>query len=72
MDQDNNEIYKFIVCVTSTGITGLALPGDQMAHFFLLVPLDATLGLKLGASSKEACPLQDTQMIIWDESTHAK
>jgi hypothetical protein len=66
-DQDNNDIQKFVVCVASTGIAGLLLPRGQMAHSFFAVPLDATLGSKLGASSEQARLLRDTQLIIWDE-----
>jgi ATP-dependent DNA helicase PIF1 len=66
-DQDNNEIQKFVVCVASTGIAGLLLPGGQMAHSFSAVPLDATSGSKLGASFEQARLLRDTQLIRWDE-----
>jgi hypothetical protein len=66
-DQDNNVIQKFVVCVASTGIVGLLLLGGQTAHFFSAVPLDATLGSKLVASSEQARLLQATQLIILKE-----
>jgi ATP-dependent DNA helicase PIF1 len=66
-DQDNIEIRKFVVCVASTGIAGLLLPGGQTAHSFFAVPLDTTQGSKLRASSEQARLLRDTRLIIWDE-----
>jgi hypothetical protein len=51
--------YK-VCCVASMGIAGLLLPGGQTAHYFFAVPLDATLGSKLGASSEQARLLRDT------------
>jgi hypothetical protein len=59
-NQDNNELQKFVVCVASTSIAGLLLPGGQTAHSFFAVPLDATLGSKLGAFSEQARLLWDT------------
>jgi hypothetical protein len=59
-DQDNNEIQKYIVCVASTGIVGLLIPGSQTVHSSFAVPLDAILESKLRASSEQARLLQDT------------
>jgi hypothetical protein len=43
MDREKNEIWKFDVCVASTGVAGSLLPGGQTAHSFFPVPLLATL-----------------------------
>jgi hypothetical protein len=53
-DANNNETQKFVICVASNGIAGLLLPGGQTAHSFSAVPLDATLGSGLSASSEQA------------------
>jgi hypothetical protein len=44
---------------------GLASSQKPDGTFFFALPLNTTLGSKLGASSDQAHLLQDTQLIIW-------
>jgi hypothetical protein len=60
---------KIVLCVASSGIAALVLPGGRTAHSTFKIPLD-TSSNKPGAVKKQSLRadlLRRTHLIIWDE-----
>ncbi len=58
-----------VLCVASTGIASLLLPGGQTVHSFFSVPikLDEAMLCGINASNTKAALLRAVKLTIWDE-----
>ena len=58
-----------VVCVASSGITTLLLPGGRTAHLTLKIPIDIDESSTCSVSKRSAIAtiLQDMHLLIWDE-----
>jgi hypothetical protein len=62
---------QIILCVASSGIVALLLPGSHTAHSTFLIPVDGLCEdsvSNINKNSKQAIMLQCVQLIIWDEA----
>jgi len=60
---------KIVLCVASSGIAALLLPGGRTSHSRFRIPLDIAPGSVCGIkkNSPEADLIRETSLIIWDE-----
>jgi hypothetical protein len=61
---------KIVLCVASSGIASLLLPGGRTAHstFAIPIPIHETSVCRIRSNSDHARLLQETSLIIWDEA----
>ena len=62
---------KIVLCVASSGIAALLLPGGRTAHSTFLIPidkLDAESICNISKQDKRADLLRSVHLIIWDEA----
>jgi len=62
---------QIILCVASSGITALLLPGGHTAHSMFLIPVDGLSEdslCNINKNSKQAIMLRCVDLIIWDEA----
>lgn len=60
---------KIVLCVASSGIAALLLPGGHTAHSCFAIPLDVSEAstCNIGKNTQLAEHLRQTSLIIWDE-----
>jgi hypothetical protein len=60
---------KIVICVASSGIAALVLPGGSTAHSMFKIPLDTTQirPCSVKRQSDKAALLRQVDLIIWDE-----
>jgi hypothetical protein len=63
-------IGGIVLCVASTGIASLLLPGGRTAHKRFLLPLDpaSATSASISRGTQRAALLRETSLIIWDET----
>jgi len=62
---------QIVLCVASSGIVALLLPGGHTAHSTFLISVDGLCDdsvCNINKNSKQAIMLQCVQLIIWDEA----
>jgi hypothetical protein len=60
-----------VLCVTSSGIAAILLPGGRTAHSTFAIPVDSlceTSVCNINKNSKQAVMLRRVSLIIWDEA----
>ena len=60
-----------VLCVASSGIAALLLPGGRTAHSMFSIPVDGLCEdsvCNINKNSKQALMLQQVHLIIWDEA----
>jgi len=62
---------QIVLCVASSGIAALLLPGGRTAHSTFSIPVDGLCEdsvCNINKNSKQAIMLRRVQLIIWDEA----
>jgi hypothetical protein len=62
---------QIVLCVASSGIAALLLPGGRTAHSMFSIPVDGLSDdslCNINKNSKQAIMLRRVDLIIWDEA----
>jgi hypothetical protein len=60
---------KIVLCVASSGIATLLLPGGRSAHSTFRIPIDAESLCNISKQDKHTKLLRAVDLIVWDEAS---